>query len=75
MAQYIAVDELTKLKNINNDLLSLECEIGKLEVLKQLTIQKHIDLQKQSVEFNTSLNQKYGDCQVDLQSGEISKNS
>ena len=72
---YVTVDELTKLKSLNNELVNLECEIGKLEILKQLNVQKHLDMQKLYGEFNNVMNQKYGDCQINLETGEISKPS
>lgn len=69
--KFTTIEELSTLKDINNQLISIEIEIGKLEILKQLNAQKHFDLQKKSSDFSMDLAKKYGDCQVNLESGEI----
>ena len=71
MEKSITPEELETLKGIQDQLLTLEGEIGRTELYKQSLIVQYSDVQGSIQAFAKELTTKYGDCSINLTTGQI----
>jgi predicted DNA-binding antitoxin AbrB/MazE fold protein len=78
--QVLSTDELTSLRSIQKDFQSIQFGLGEIEILK-IQLEEKYEFLKQSLkktqtiekEFIKSLEEKYGEISLNLDTGEFSK--
>ena len=78
--KFLTEEELTKLQEIQNKTRNLVLELGEIDLIKIQIDQRHqiakdylFEIQDEENEFNESLNKKYGQIQLNPETGEIIK--
>lgn len=78
--KFLTEEELTKLQEIQTKTRNLVLELGEIDLIKIQINQRHevakdylVEVQEEENEFNISLNEKYGQIQLNPETGEITK--
>jgi len=78
--KFLTEEELTKLQEIQNKTRNLVLELGEIDLIKIQINQRHqiakdylFEIQDEENKFNESLNEKYGQIQLNPETGEIIK--
>lgn len=66
-------EELEKVLNIKKEIDARQFELGRIEILKSEIIAGVYEFDKQLNEIKSELSEKYGDCEINLATGEITK--
>jgi|TARA_S200002703_G_scaffold135733_1_gene124703 hypothetical protein len=78
--KFLTEEELTKLQEIQTKTRNLVLELGEVDLIKIQINQRHqiakdylFEIQDEENKFNESLNEKYGQIQLNPETGEIIK--
>lgn len=78
--KFLTEEELNKLKEIQNQTQSLILELGEIEMVKLQTEKRHEvaksflnELSEREQQLTKSVFDKYGKCNIDPETGEITK--
>lgn len=66
-------EELEKVVTIKKEIDARQFELGRIEILKSEIISGVYEFDKQLNEVKKELSDKYGDCKINLSTGEINK--
>lgn len=66
-------EELEKVVGIKKEIDGRQFELGRIELLKSEIIDGVYEFNKQLNEVRVELSEKYGDCEINLATGEITK--
>lgn len=66
-------EELEKVVTIKKEIDARQFELGRIEILKSEIIAGVYEFDKQLNEVKKELSDKYGDCEINLSTGEITK--
>ena len=65
--------ELEKVVTIKKEIDARQFELGRIELLKSEIISSAYEFDRQLSEIKSGLSEKYGDCEINLATGEITK--
>ena len=66
-------EELEKLVGIKKEIDARQFELGRIELLKSEVITDFYEFNKQLNNVRVELSDKYGDCEINLATGEVTK--
>lgn len=70
-ASHLTTDELTPVQKLISEMNKYKMELGSVEMHKHQMLHNTTKLQEELGKLQTKLNEKYGDVDIDIQTGEI----
>lgn len=69
----LSKEQLEKLNSIKKEIELRQLELGRIEVIKTDIISSVYDFNKQFEELKEEIFKEHGDCEINLETGEITK--